>query len=147
MEIIVGNASYPTPQIGANSHPFRPLGIGYANLGALLMARGLPYDSDAGRDYAAAITALMSGAAYAQSGRIAEAMGPFDGFETNREPMLRVMRKHRDAVKKIDAGARAARAAAAPPSRRGTRWSSSATAPACATARSRCSPPPARSPS
>jgi ribonucleoside-diphosphate reductase alpha chain len=103
MEIIVGNASYPTPRIGENSHKFRPLGIGYANLGALLMARGLPYDSDSGRDYAAAITALMSGASYAQSARIAEAMGPFDEFEINREPMLRVMRKHRDAVKRIDA--------------------------------------------
>ena len=102
MEIIVGNASYPTPRIGENSHKFRPLGIGYANLGALLMARGLPYDSDSGRDYAAAITALMSGASYAQSARMAEAMGPFEGFEPNREPMLRVMRKHRDAVKKID---------------------------------------------
>jgi ribonucleoside-diphosphate reductase alpha chain len=103
MEVIVGNASYPTPRIGENSHKFRPLGIGYANLGALLMARGLPYDSDAGRDYAAAITALMSGASYAQSARLAEAMGPFEEFETNREPMLRVMRKHRDEVKKIDA--------------------------------------------
>jgi ribonucleoside-diphosphate reductase alpha chain len=102
MEVIVGNASYPTPKIGENSHKFRPLGIGYANLGALLMARGLPYDSDSGRDYAGAITALMSGASYAQSARIAEAMGPFDEFETNREPMLRVMRKHRDAVKTID---------------------------------------------
>ncbi|MFL6195748.1 MAG: vitamin B12-dependent ribonucleotide reductase [Thermoanaerobaculia bacterium] len=103
MEIIVGNASYPTPRIGENSHKFRPLGIGYANLGALLMARGVPYDSDAGRDYAAAITALMSGASYAQSARLAEAMGPFEGYEPNREPMLRVMRKHRDAVKKVDA--------------------------------------------
>ena len=103
MEVIVGNASYPTQKIGENSHKFRPLGIGYANLGALLMARGLPYDSDAGRDYAAAITALMSGASYAQSARVAEAMGPFDEFEVNREPMLRVMRKHRDAVKTIDA--------------------------------------------
>jgi ribonucleoside-diphosphate reductase alpha chain len=102
MEIIVGNASYPTPTIGRNSHKFRPLGIGYANLGALLMARGVPYDSDAGRDYAAAITALMSGASYAQSARIAEAMGPFEEFEANREPMLRVMRKHRDAIKKIE---------------------------------------------
>ena len=72
MEIIVGNASYPTPRIAENSERFRPLGLGYANLGALLMARGIPYDSDAGRDYAAAITALMSGAAYAQSARIAE---------------------------------------------------------------------------
>ncbi|HUF79401.1 MAG TPA: vitamin B12-dependent ribonucleotide reductase, partial [Thermoanaerobaculia bacterium] len=103
MEIIVGNASYPTPAIGENSRKFRPLGIGYANLGALLMARGLPYDSDSGRDYAAAITALMSGAAYAQSGRIAAAIGPFEEFETNREPMLRVMRKHREAIRRIDA--------------------------------------------
>ncbi len=102
MEIIVGNASYPTPRIAENSHKFRPLGIGYANLGALLMARGLPYDSDAGRDYAAAITALMSGASYAQSARLAEALGPFDGYEPNREPMLRVMRKHRDATRKIE---------------------------------------------
>ncbi|HWN45664.1 MAG TPA: vitamin B12-dependent ribonucleotide reductase, partial [Thermoanaerobaculia bacterium] len=102
MEVIVGNASYPTPRIEANSHKFRPLGIGYANLGALLMARGVPYDGDSGRDYAAAITALMSGASYAQSARVAEAMGPFDEFETNREPMLRVMRKHRDAVKQIE---------------------------------------------
>ncbi len=102
MEVIVGNASYPTPKIEANSHRFRPLGIGYANLGALLMARGVPYDADAGRDYAAAITALMSGASYAQSGRVAEAMGPFQDFETNREPMMRVMRKHRDAVKRIN---------------------------------------------
>jgi ribonucleoside-diphosphate reductase alpha chain len=103
MEIIVDNASYPTPKIARNSHEFRPLGIGYANLGALLMARGVPYNSDSGRDYAAAITALMSGASYAQSARIAEAMGPFAGFEINREPMLRVMRKHREALKKVDA--------------------------------------------
>jgi len=102
-EILVDFASYPTDRIGENSHRFRPLGIGYANLGALLMARGLPYDGDSGRDYAAAITALMSGASYAQSARIAAALGPFSEFETNREPMLRVMRKHRDAVKRIDA--------------------------------------------
>jgi ribonucleoside-diphosphate reductase alpha chain len=102
MEIVVDYASYPTPTIGANSHTFRPLGLGYANLGALLMARGLPYDSDAGRDYAGAITALMSGAAYAQSARIAGTKGPFAEFETNREPMLRVMRKHRDAVGAVD---------------------------------------------
>lgn len=102
-EIIVDYASYPTDRIAENSHAYRPLGIGYANLGALLMARGLPYDSDAGRDYAAAITALMSGASYAQSARIAGAMGPFAGFEKNREPMLRVMRKHRDALRRVDA--------------------------------------------
>ncbi len=102
-EIIVDHASYPTPAIGRNSHDYRPLGLGYANLGALLMARGVPYDSDSGRDYAAAITALMSGAAYAQSARVAGALEPFAGFEKNREPMLRVMRKHRDAMKRIDA--------------------------------------------
>ena len=101
-EIIVDNASYPTPAIERNSHDYRPLGLGYANLGALLMARGVPYDSDAGRDYAGAITALMSGASYAQSARIAAAKGPFAGFARNRGPMLRVMRKHRDALKRID---------------------------------------------
>jgi ribonucleoside-diphosphate reductase alpha chain len=102
-EIIVDNASYPTSSIGRNSADFRPLGIGFANLGALLMARGLPYDSEAGRDFAGAVTALMSGASYAQSARIAETKGPFRGYENNRKPMLKVMRKHRDAVKGIDA--------------------------------------------
>jgi len=103
-EIIVDNASYPTPAIGANSHAYRPLGLGYANLGALLMARGLPYDSDAGRDYAAALTALMTGEAYAQSSRIArDHGGPFAGYEKNSEPFLRVMRKHRDALRDVNA--------------------------------------------
>ena len=102
-EILVDNASYPTRPIEKNSHDYRPLGLGYANLGALLMSRGLPYDSDAGRDYSAAITAIMHGAAYAQSARIArDHGGPFPGFERNREPMLRVMRKHRAALKDID---------------------------------------------
>ncbi len=102
-EILVDNSSYPTPAIGRNSHAYRPLGLGYANLGALLMSRGLPYDSDAGRDYAAAITAVMHGAAYAQSARVArDHGGPFPGYEKNREPMLRVMRKHRSAIKDID---------------------------------------------
>ncbi len=101
-EIVVDYASYPTKAIEKNSHDYRPLGIGYANLGALLMARGMAYDSDSGRGYAAAITALMSGASYAQSARIAEKKGPFAGYAKNREPMLRVMRKHRDAVKRID---------------------------------------------
>jgi ribonucleoside-diphosphate reductase alpha chain len=101
-EMLVDFAGYPTPQIDENSHRFRPLGIGYANLGALLMARGLPYDSEVGRGYAAAITALMSGAAYAQSARIAAALGPFEGFAGNAEPMMQVMRKHRDAMKRID---------------------------------------------
>ncbi|HVZ23282.1 MAG TPA: vitamin B12-dependent ribonucleotide reductase, partial [Vicinamibacterales bacterium] len=103
-EIIVDNASYPTPMIEKNSHAYRPLGLGYANLGALLMSRGLPYDSDAGRDYAAALTALMTGEAYAQSARVArDHGGPFSGYEKNREPFLRVMRKHRDAMRDVNA--------------------------------------------
>jgi ribonucleoside-diphosphate reductase alpha chain len=102
-EILVDNASYPTKPIERNSHDYRPLGLGYANVGALLMSRGLPYDSDAGRDYAAAITAVMHGAAYAQSARVArDHGGPFPGYEKNREPMLRVMRKHRSALKDIN---------------------------------------------
>jgi len=103
-EIIIDNASYPTPAIERNSHTYRPLGLGYANLGALLMSRGLPYDSDAGRDYAAALTALMTGEAYAQSARVARDQGgPFSGYEKNREPFLRVMRKHRDAIRDVNA--------------------------------------------
>ncbi len=103
-EILVDNSSYPTKAIEKNSHAYRPLGLGYANLGALLMSRGLPYDSDAGRDFAAAITALMTGEAYAQSARIArDHGGPFAGYDANREPFLRVMRKHRDAMKTVNA--------------------------------------------
>jgi ribonucleoside-diphosphate reductase alpha chain len=102
-EIIVDNASYPTAAIEKNSHAYRPLGLGYANLGALLMSRGLPYDSDAGRDCAAALTALMTGEAYAQSARIArDCGGPFSGYEKNREPFLRVMRKHRGAMRDVN---------------------------------------------
>ena len=102
-EILVDNSSYPTASIARNSHAFRPLGLGYANLGALLMSRGLPYDSDAGRDYAATITAIMHGAAFAQSARTArDHGGAFPGYEKNREPMMRVMKKHRAALKDID---------------------------------------------
>jgi len=102
-EILVDNSSYPTKAIAENSHAYRPLGLGYANLGALLMSRGLPYDSDGGRDYAGAITALMHGAAFAQSSKVArDHGGPFAGYEKNREPFLRVMRKHRAAIKDID---------------------------------------------
>jgi ribonucleoside-diphosphate reductase alpha chain len=100
-EILVDNASYPTPKIADNSHAFRPLGLGYANLGALLMSMALPYDSDEGRDVAGAITALMCGEAYAQSSRIAERMGPFPGYEVNSDPMLEVIRMHRDAMRGI----------------------------------------------
>jgi ribonucleoside-diphosphate reductase alpha chain len=103
-EILVDNASYPTLAIEKNSHAYRPLGLGYANLGALLMSRGLPYDSDAGRDYAASLTALMTGEAYAQSSRIArDCGGPFSGYDKNREPFLRVMRKHRDSMRDVNA--------------------------------------------
>jgi ribonucleoside-diphosphate reductase alpha chain len=102
-EILVDNSSYPTPAIAKNSHEYRPLGLGYANLGALLMSRGLPYDGDSGRDYSAAITALMHGAAFAQSAKTArDHGGPFAGYEKNREPFMRVMRKHRAALKDIN---------------------------------------------
>jgi ribonucleoside-diphosphate reductase alpha chain len=97
-EILVDNASYPTPRIEKNSHEFRPLGIGYANLGALLMSQALPYDSAEGRDMCGVITALMTGESYAQSARIAERLGPFAGFEVNRAPMLNVIRLHRDSL-------------------------------------------------
>ncbi|MEZ4362779.1 MAG: vitamin B12-dependent ribonucleotide reductase [Kofleriaceae bacterium] len=104
MEIIVDNSSYPSERIAANSYAFRPLGLGFANLGALLMSRSLPYDSDAGRAYAAAITAVMCGEAYKQSAKISmDATGPFKGYGANEEPFLRVMRKHRSAVDRIDA--------------------------------------------
>ncbi|RKH41604.1 vitamin B12-dependent ribonucleotide reductase [Corallococcus sicarius] len=97
-EIIVGFSRYPTERITQNSHDYRPLGLGYANLGALLMATGLPYDSPAGRNYAAAITSLMCGEAYATSARIAQKQGAFAGYGNNAEPMLGVIRKHRKAA-------------------------------------------------
>ena len=101
-EILVDNASYPTPRIEENSHRFRPLGLGYANLGALLMSRGLAYDSNDGRDFAAAVTAVMHGEAYRQSAVIArDHGGPFVEYDVNREPFLRVIRKHRDAAYRI----------------------------------------------
>ena len=101
-EILVDNASYPTPQIEENSHKFRPLGLGYANLGALLMSRGLAYDSDEGRNYAAALTAIMHGEAYKQSSIIArDHGGPFWAYNENRTPFLRVIDKHRDAAYKL----------------------------------------------
>jgi ribonucleoside-diphosphate reductase alpha chain len=102
-EIIVSNSSYPTDRIARNAKAFRQLGLGYANLGALLMARGLPYDSEGGRAWAGALTALMTGHAYRTSARIAEKMGPFAGYGPNRDAMLRVMRKHRAAAEEIDA--------------------------------------------
>ena len=100
-EILVDNASYPTPKIAENSHNFRPLGLGYANLGALLMSMALPYDSDEGRDVAGAVTALMCGEAYLQSARVAERLAAFPGYEQNRGPMLEVISMHRHAMRGI----------------------------------------------
>ncbi len=100
-EILVDRASYPTPKIEENSHNFRPLGLGYANLGALLMSMALPYDSDGGRDVAGTITALMCGEAYAQSARIAERKGAFPGYAVNRDSMLDVIRMHRNSMRGI----------------------------------------------
>ncbi len=102
-EILVDHASYPTPSIAENSHRFRPLGLGFANLGSLLMSMGIPYDSDAGRGIAGALTALLTGQAYLSSAEHAGHIGPFEGYAENDKAMLRVMQMHRDAVEKIDA--------------------------------------------
>ena len=104
MEILVGYADYPTDGIDRTTKKFRPLGIGYANLGALLMSLGLPYDSAEGRDLAACITSIMNGVAYAQSARVAAVVGPFEGYEVNRDPMLRVIEKHRAAALRLATG-------------------------------------------
>ena len=101
-EILVDHASYPTPMIAENSHRFRPLGLGYANLGSLLMTMGIPYDSAAGRGICGALTALLNGQAYLSSSEIAGNIGPFAGYRENEQPMLRVMEMHRDAVDEID---------------------------------------------
>jgi len=101
-EILVDNAAYPTEKIAQNSHDYRPLGLGFANLGALLMSMGVPYDSDRGRDTAGAISAIMCGQAYLTSARIAESTGPFPGYAKNAEPFLEVIRMHRDAVHGIN---------------------------------------------
>jgi ribonucleoside-diphosphate reductase alpha chain len=104
MEIIVDNSKYPTEKIAKNSYDYRPLGLGFANLGALLMSLGLPYDSVPGRAYAAALTAIMCGEAYRQSAQISsDATGPFKGYSRNEQPFIRVIRKHRQAVEQIDA--------------------------------------------
>jgi ribonucleoside-diphosphate reductase alpha chain len=102
MDLIVDGASYPTEMIAKNSHDYRPLGLGYANLGALLMSLGLPYDSDEGRAVAGAITAIMCGEAYKTSAELAGLVGPFAGYAKNRQPFLEVMNMHRNAVKDID---------------------------------------------
>jgi len=102
-EMIVANSSYPTPAIEKNSHDYRPLGLGYANIGALLMSKGLPYDSDEARNYAGAVTALMTGWAYYQSARLAKICGPFKGYAVNRQPMLNVIAKHKAASETLPA--------------------------------------------
>ncbi|MEY2982496.1 MAG: hypothetical protein RL562_2723, partial [Planctomycetota bacterium] len=101
-EIVVGYSSYPTERIGQNAIDFRELGLGYANLGGLLMSIGLPYDSDEGRAWCGALTALMTGTAYRTSAEIAKVKGPFNGYRKNEQPMLRVIAKHRAAVDAID---------------------------------------------
>jgi ribonucleoside-diphosphate reductase alpha chain len=103
-ELLVDNGSYPTPEIAQNSHDYRPLGLGYANLGCLLMSLGLPYDSDEGRSIAAALTAIMCGHAYTTSAELARVQGSFPGYEKNAEPMINVIKMHRDAVAGIDRG-------------------------------------------
>ena len=100
-DILIDNSSYPTEEITRNAHDFRELGLGYANLGALLMSLGLPYDSDAGRSYAAAVTALLTGEGYLQSTRVADRLEPFGGYPVNREPMLKVLDMHRAHAHKI----------------------------------------------
>jgi ribonucleoside-diphosphate reductase alpha chain len=101
-DILVDNSSYPTDHIGDNARAYRELGLGYANLGAMLMSLGMPYDSDEGRASAAAVTSLMCGEAYLQSARLAEARGPYAGYARNREPQLRVLGKHRAKSRELD---------------------------------------------
>jgi ribonucleoside-diphosphate reductase alpha chain len=101
-EILVDHASYPTPDIARNSHKFRPLGLGYSNLGSLLMTAGVPYDSNEAYGICGAVTGLLHGAANLASSELSEAVGPFEEYEKNREPFLRVMQMHRDAVEEID---------------------------------------------
>jgi ribonucleoside-diphosphate reductase alpha chain len=103
-EILVDLSSYPTERIAKNSHDFRPLGLGYANLGTLLMLKGIPYDSDEGRAWAASLTAIMCGTAYAVSAEEAAVKGAFPGYEVNKNSMLKVIAKHRDAAHQIQEG-------------------------------------------
>ena len=145
-EIFVGYSSYPTPEIERNAKAYRQLGLGYANLGALLMARGLPYDSDDGRAYSAAVTALMTGRAYRKSAEIAARMGAFAGYQPNAardgrrdRQAPRRRREHRGQPTRFRP------ISSAPPARRGTTRSTSARSPASATRRPRCSRRPGRS--
>ena len=141
-EILVDHASYPTKRIATNSHRFRPIGLGYSNLGSLIMTAGLAYDSDEARGLCGAITALLHGAACHTSTELAAAVGPFDDFEKNREPMLHVMEMHWEKVDEIKAARSICKR---PPATCGTRSWPTAGGTASATPRRRCWPPPARS--
>ena len=146
MDISICFADFPTEAIGDTTRTFRQLGIGYANLGALLMAAGLGYDSDGGRALAASITSAMTGTAYRRSAELAGVVGPYDGYARNAEAHRRVMRKHaaaNDAVRTVNAD-RQGRAQGRDP-RVGARPARSARRTAGATRRPACSPPPARS--
>ncbi len=138
-EILVGNADYPTEKIAETTRAFRELGLGYANLGALLMAQGVPYDSDEGRAWAAAITALMTGTAYETSARTAARMGPFAGYHENSAPMLDVLQMHRAEVANIDERPGAGRSAVRRPGVLGRGRRARPTVTACATRRRACS--------
>ena len=145
-EIVVTPSSYPTEEIGENARAFRQLGLGYANLGALLMANGLAYDSDEGRALAGAITALMTGRAYRTSAEVAGALGPYERYEENRDPHNHVMRKHRDAAYEIEGELCAdTELLARGPAGLGRGRRRSASATATATRRRPCSRPPGRS--
>ena len=141
-EILVDHASYPTQRITANSHRFRPLGLGYSNLGSLIMASGLPYDSDEARGLCGAMTALLHGSACRTSTELAAAVGPFDGFEENRDAMLQVMEMHWEKADQIKACPSTSRK---PPANSGTTSCSAAAATASAMPRPPCWPPPAPS--
>jgi ribonucleoside-diphosphate reductase alpha chain len=143
-EILVDLSSYPTKQIAKNSHDYRPLGLGYANLGTMLMQMGIPYDSTRAARSRPRITAIMCGQAYATSAAMAGTKGPFNGFAKNREPMLRVMGMHRDAAYRSTAST-ARRRSTARRARTGTRPSRSARSTATATRRPPCSRPRAPS--
>ena len=140
-EILVDNAGYPSPTIAANSHKYRPLGLGFANLGALLMSMGLPYDSDEGRAVAGALMAIEHCEGYARSAEMASnpAVGTFDGYVDNAEPFMAVMRMHRDAVQQIDPSC-PEYLQSWRPRRAPTGWSSWASSSATATPRRRCWP-------
>ena len=144
-EILVDASSYPTEEIAKNSHDYRPLGLGYANLGTLLMVKGIPYDSPKAVAWCGAITSLMTGQAYAVSAQIAQRKGPFPGYAKNRDSMLDVIKMHRDASLERRGRSTCPRTSRSPAARSGTTPSSSAASTGSATPRPRCSPPRAPS--